>query len=750
MRPGAPRHRASPPVACGPASLGTHYSRPGLEAVPAPRCQHSSLGSAPVRLSCAAVCGLGAVLPPAEHVWGGWRWKAFIARGVVTMCSQSTPSSGGNWTPFPLSAAAAGDRSLVDLVRFLLPKRSLASLAVVYEPATSHLIGPLAYSLSVMGTSVILREARGAGDFDSFHRFLLANFDQDFEHYVVLLIDDIDVIMGFFKQVRDRNFESSRLRWVVPVQGPRLVTGLEPLLREGTWLAVGVYDDDDGGVYVLSTRINQNGEVKLLPIGYWSSSKEKVALESENRKKPRGRSSRRLKEDVFPDLEAYYSDFGGRLMKTPALNNPMWYNLEERPDGTVVPLGGLDPNILWSLAQKLNFTYQLVTPPDRVWGNLLPNGSATGMVGMLARRQGHFCINGMSLTPTRASVVDFSNPYFIHETTIVTRAPRAKNRAFAIVEPFSLQVWLCLLASVVFTGLAIFLVRSAARKLRISQIPLEKTSKIDGHEKLHLETSSAWLKGFVGSVFNAFRCLVLQNDLQRAKLDAPRIATLAWYFFVLIVYVVYSGTLTSFLTLPAFEKPIDSLEDLYEAAVERGYGLALRRGTVYVSLLRSSKGGIYTALWKSAVHEEHYVKTPFEALDRMLNQKLAFMDETISMRGYTNMLGSAKYHIGTQTFYTHPSGIACQQGSPYINNFNKIVMSLEEAGLIRKWLEDQLWLVEIKGRKRSLEEARDKERLPILSLDHLQSALIVFGAGQVLGLLVLVFEVIIGLSKSKM
>lgn len=50
------------------------------------------------------------------------------------------------------------------------------------------------------------------------------------------------------------------------------------------------------------------------------------------------------------------------------------------------------------------------------------------------------------------------------------------------------------------------------------------------------------------------------------------------------VIAVYSGTLTSYLTKPSFEKPIDSLEDLL-AARERGVVGALTSGTNIEELL---------------------------------------------------------------------------------------------------------------------------------------------------------------------
>ena len=39
--------------------------------------------------------------------------------------------------------------------------------------------------------------------------------------------------------------------------------------------------------------------------------------------------------------------------------------------------------VLRLLSMKLNFTYELIQPPDHSWGGKLPNGSWTGMIGMM-------------------------------------------------------------------------------------------------------------------------------------------------------------------------------------------------------------------------------------------------------------------------------------------------------------------------------------------------------------------------------
>lgn len=56
------------------------------------------------------------------------------------------------------------------------------------------------------------------------------------------------------------------------------------------------------------------------------------------------------------------------------------------------------------LITKINMTppsftrYQLLLAEDGQWGGVLPDGSITGMIGMVARHEVHFAINEITIT----------------------------------------------------------------------------------------------------------------------------------------------------------------------------------------------------------------------------------------------------------------------------------------------------------------------------------------------------------------
>ncbi|XP_076055378.1 glutamate receptor ionotropic, delta-2-like [Oratosquilla oratoria] len=227
--------------------------------------------------------------------------------------------------------------------------------------------------------------------------------------------------------------------------------------------------------------------------------------------------------------------------------------------------------------------------------------------------------------------------------------------------------------------------------------------------------------------------ILFQFDLNAVLLDSTTV-----YIFLA---VVYSGILTSFLTLPAFEKPIDSLSDLYVASQERGYLLGLLADSSQEYLFKFAESGIYADLWRT-VTKKNYERNLDESLKRMMNREpFTYTGDDVTLIMGSAVYGLSKFHIAKETFYPQPFGIALRSGSPYKETFSRVLMRLQESGMINKWIKDVLENAATSQAAGSTSDSSEDE-LPRLSLLHLQSALILYGGGVVLALLVFVGEVV--------
>ncbi|XP_076068495.1 glutamate receptor ionotropic, kainate 4-like [Oratosquilla oratoria] len=127
-------------------------------------------------------------------------------------------------------------------------------------------------------------------------------------------------------------------------------------------------------------------ELRLRRIGVWKTS-DKCR-----------RPTYFVSENLFPSLDDLYSDFGGRHLVVGAVNNPPFFKVLTHPNGTSSPEYGIDVSALGAMGQVLNFTFGVQTPHDGQWGNPQPDGTITGMIGMVARHEINIAMDEITIT----------------------------------------------------------------------------------------------------------------------------------------------------------------------------------------------------------------------------------------------------------------------------------------------------------------------------------------------------------------
>ncbi|XP_076044674.1 glutamate receptor ionotropic, kainate 3-like [Oratosquilla oratoria] len=82
----------------------------------------------------------------------------------------------------------------------------------------------------------------------------------------------------------------------------------------------------------------------------------------------------------------------------------------------------------------------MVRSPDRTWGLRQPNGSWTGMMGQLHRREVDMAVGPFGITEARAQAAAFSEPLYIIEQRIFYRRPEMGPDLAGFVKSFTPQV----------------------------------------------------------------------------------------------------------------------------------------------------------------------------------------------------------------------------------------------------------------------------------------------------------------------
>ncbi|XP_066976336.1 glutamate receptor ionotropic, delta-2-like [Macrobrachium rosenbergii] len=390
--------------------------------------------------------------------------------------------------------------------------------------------------------------------------------------------------------------------------------------------------------------------------------------------------------------------------------------MREFDNGTYVASSGIDVSVIRALGSVLNFTYRVIKPADGKWGGPLPDGTITGMIGEVARRNAHFAICEITITGIRESVIDFTMPYYLESLTIISRSPAEKNRAFAAFSPFDYKVWICIVLCTLIIGPLLTFENWFMKKY------LQRTD-VEGN----LETFT----------FNMFRSLVAQNNLIDSRYWSHKFTYFFWYLFCLNILVLYSGTLTAVLVTPAFEKPIDDLTDLPQA-VHDGFTLGIVGETSFEYLFKEAKQGIYKETWKLFNHEDRsksFFSTPDEGFDKILPNKLIMINPQLSSRIRATTRGLSSFHFAKLTFYPQGYGIVCFSGAPFRSKFNQILSYMMEGGLISKWTDEEV--TKAAGKSPAAERKREHTAITI---KHLQAAFFVLLFGFLIAAVTLVIE----------
>ncbi|XP_071542916.1 glutamate receptor ionotropic, delta-2-like, partial [Panulirus ornatus] len=501
--------------------------------------------------------------------------------------------------------------------------------------------------------------------------------------------------LHLFQQVRARMLESTTVQWFVVVK-EELTSALQDLLREGTQVVL--LTNESAASYKLATaRVNMQGKVRFEAAG----NTHDMAATS-------------LYMQLVPDLLQLYTDFHGRQLVVSANDNWPFLGLTHLPDGRVKMDSGIDVNIINTLSTRLNFTYRTVVPEDRAWGGPREDGSVTGLIGMVARHEAQVAICEITITDQRETVVDFTAPYWLESLTLVSRAPKERDRSLAVFWPFSTMVWvLIVVATAVLGPAAVWLVH----RCRADGDGLQPT--------LHT------------LAFNVFRSLVGQGNTTPAPTWSLRLLFGCWYFFCYNIYAMYAGVLTAVLAVPVFEKPVDSLSDL-PASAGNGFIIGTLKDSSTEVLFRKAESGIYKEVWELFRPDQSLLPDPEIGFSKVLKEKFVLINSELNAEIRATVRGREKYHFGRDTFYPHGYGIACITGAPFRPVFDKMLSWVTEAGLIDHWAEEEIR--KLSGQRDADDPASGGEGPGSLTLNHVQAAFFLLLTGAVVSTLAFVLE----------
>ncbi|XP_068245655.1 probable glutamate receptor [Palaemon carinicauda] len=494
------------------------------------------------------------------------------------------------------------------------------------------------------------------------------------------------------------------------------------------WLLIMEGEDAELSISVLETLVPEGTEVSIFtktPGGAIKDYLPSIDSKGFTRFKAvhRGAEGQHLGKPRDHKRPPYYSVSGREL--TVSVKHMFMVTEVGRtyPDGSVELTGGVDTAILKQMSKSLNFTFKVYVPRDDSWGHFLSNGTITGIIGMVARREVTLGMTVLGITDERERVADFTCTYYQTRSALYSRFPKYRNRAIAVLSPFRLEVWICLFTTVFFIGVFVYLITLAIRNYHAEEVKL----------------SLQW------STFNMFRSIVVQGNFIDAKSWPLRFILFIWFTFSVIFYALYSGVLTAVLAVPSYETPVDSLEDLPRASKD-GFTIGIMASSLYEDLLKSAEDGVYKQTWDLLNHKDRsqsFIGSVDFAMRKVLEEKFIFLAGEIYSLTLPRMFGRKKFYFSRDRFSIVFVGIALQSGSPITDTFSHMLLRMEEGGLNKKILD-----TEMEKLKRVNSNDEDEAGGFYITLSHLQAGFYMYFVGMLTASMVILVENLIFFASS--
>ncbi|XP_068242525.1 glutamate receptor-like [Palaemon carinicauda] len=351
----------------------------------------------------------------------------------------------------------------------------------------------------------------------------------------------------------------------------------------------------------------------------------------------------------------------------------------------------------------MNFTYDVIAPPDLQHGTLSANGTWTGIIGSLLREKADMTFM-IANSDKSYLIMDVARLMPSDRIVIVTLKPQTPPQYFIIVRPFTGEVWMYVAASILIWALFFWLLQ----KLRSETVGGEKVT-------------------FNLAIFYSFSVILEdpQPSIPRHSFGQNLLGM--WLLSCLIITTVFRSSLVALLSVQSKTKPIDSFKDLISLNLDWTWGFddAMLRG----------QPKLYFTNDKDPVIKEVYRRsesiTVAEGLDKVTkgNYALLVTHNRMSLAialNYMDDRGQTPFYA-SKTSYTVASdfGWGFRKGFPYFSRFSQMLNRLTEAGLIDYWLKDVLNSEFRKIRRRNRETRDPSEALKYSNLDQDQNEIIV-------------------------
>ncbi|CAD7080658.1 unnamed protein product [Hermetia illucens] len=298
-----------------------------------------------------------------------------------------------------------------------------------------------------------------------------------------------------------------------------------------------------------------------------------------------------------------------------------------------------------------------------------------------------------------------SYPIYLEENCVIVPVPKIIPSHQNLRLPFQRDVWLAVICGIFYCTIIIYIVNS-----------------------LVIGKKDIW-DAFV-AVFSLIIGIPAMEPMNRIKVQ-KKLFYLPLFLFGFILSNLYLSFLTTFLTSPAYEHEINTLEDIYDAGLK-----IVAENIEKLQLTRHIHYAEYFPLLK-AIHYSECVRIK-ETLDNsnaliLGSDSWDFLDETQRYRNHV------RFRKSKSCIYPFALAVVFQFDSPFVEDFNEHTLLIHQSGLFAHWKKqaffEALWAGYVNTTRTTVREG------PVqLSLEHMRLAFLMLIFGLIISIVTFFME----------
>ncbi|KPJ04976.1 Glutamate receptor, ionotropic kainate 1 [Papilio xuthus] len=418
-------------------------------------------------------------------------------------------------------------------------------------------------------------------------------------------------------------------------------------------------------------------------------------------------------------------------------------------------VGGVEIEILNTIASKMNFKlklYQSTDAEQNKWGQKLPNGSYSGLLGEMVTGQADIAVGNLQYTTLYLEMTDLSIPYTSQCWTFLTPEAMSDNSWKTLILPFKLYMWIAVLMVLLVTGSIFY----GLAKYYIHLMDFRgKTAKDRSTEKikqnLTLDTRAGGLYLFgeiTNSILYTYGMLLVVSLPKLPSGWSIRLLT-GWYWLYCILLVVsYKASMTAILANPTPRVTIDTLKELVDSKITCG-GWGQETKKFFLESLDDvgqKIGQRFEIINDPDAAVKRVVRGDFAYYDnknflkylrvKRKNNKIDINTTNLLVTNDTNM-GNTRMernlHIMSDCMVNIPVSIGFHKNSPLKPLADVYLRRIVEVGLFEKWSNDAMYRI-------NTLDTNDEEIKALMNLKKLQGAFIALAIGYFISLVIFISE----------